>query len=199
MPGDICTAESWAPVASELARQGYTLTDADCLFLNGLCFDLYAYGTLSYSDREEMRAAKARLRKVAEYAGKLKVAQDQVANHPGQFQDLHWFELASGESYGSGFETWRRANLFMMQRAEVAAQLVPKSRSGGNRSRGDIFDLFLKELLEFWIRCGGKPGKSPKSPAVRFIRAVAKPVIPDLKASTVVHFIRSRGTESRAG
>src|ERR1700722_935634 len=106
LDGSICTAESWKPVASELARLGYKLTDEDCLFLNSLTFDLYAYGT-----RKEMMAAKARLRKVAECAAKLKIAQDQVANHPGHFWDMHWFELANQKSCGSGFDTWRQTNL----------------------------------------------------------------------------------------
>jgi hypothetical protein len=90
---------------------------------------------------------------------------------------------------------WRSLTALLLPYIEIAeaqSSPDPRFRKPTNRSRSKSLDIYFEFLLDFWIGRGGHPGKSERSPAAKFILAAARPVIPDLKASTVSRFIRDQ-------
>jgi hypothetical protein len=141
---------------------------------------------------ENAKTARARSLKIAAYtAGLLHEVDELRAQSPVALRTLE-FEIARDpKNARTEFDVWLKQTREMARWADRSGQGWPKSTSGGrNRARSDVLDDYLRKLLEYWERRDGHAGKSPGSPAVKFILAAARPVIPDLKASTVSHFIR---------
>jgi hypothetical protein len=90
---------------------------------------------------------------------------------------------------------WRGLTALLLPYIEIAkaeSSPDPRFRKPANRSRSKSLDIYFDFLLDFWMDRRGHPGKSESSPAVKFILAAARPVVPDLKASTVSKFIRDQ-------
>jgi hypothetical protein len=100
------------------------------------------------------------------------------------------FDAKDDPSLRDGWPGLKALLLVYMEVAEAESSPDPRFRKSANRSRSKGLDIYFEVLLDFWMGRGGHPGKSERSPAVRFILAAATPVIPDLKASTVSQFIR---------
>jgi hypothetical protein len=81
--------------------------------------------------------------------------------------------------------------------AWLKLQQLPKSKwKRSNRARPDALDSYLAQLVQFYIRCGGRAGKAPSSRCARFVVAAASPVLGGayfkMAPSAIAHLIRGR-------
>jgi hypothetical protein len=78
------------------------------------------------------------------------------------------------------------------------SQQRPKSkRKRSNRARPDALDVYLAQLVQFFLRFGGRAGRAPSSPCARFVVAAASPAVATmyfkkLKPDAISNLIRSR-------
>lgn len=76
-------------------------------------------------------------------------------------------------------------------------QQLPKSqRKRSNRARPDAVDGYLAQLVQFYIKLGGRAGKAPSSRCARFVVATASSVLGktyfEMAPTAISHLIRSR-------
>jgi hypothetical protein len=184
------TDESWEPVEALLIEQGITPTAEDRA---GLDYTAAIYKwRRDFADptNNRMSAARACLRTVRDNLGKVCQAVDQL-----QRMEIDEFEISQ---IFNGLEDWQRQARLLK---DAAAAIEPKHgiwNKANNRSRPRCLNLYFGSLVHFWrIRSGRPPGKSPTSPAVKFILAAAEPVEPNLKADAVTYYIRTRWTKKQ--
>jgi hypothetical protein len=186
------TDEEWNPIMAELARHG-SPTAADRGTLEIAAIEYQMLHGLADSTSEEFRIAAACEKEIALHSCKLIDALDRLDSlrkRPSRLSPItHAMDPVTP---GASFNTWKQQTLAMMTVAAAPSPLKPIFEKCSNRSRSAVLNRYLGYLLDFWIARGGHAGKSPHSPAVRFILAAARPIIPTLKASTVSHFIRSK-------
>jgi hypothetical protein len=95
----------------------------------------------------------------------------------------------------------RELSVWLKVLSEIQAwakpQQLPKSqRKQSNRARPDAVDGYLAQLVQFYIKLGGRAGKAPSSPCALFVVAAASPVLArtyfELAPNAISHLIRSR-------
>jgi hypothetical protein len=185
------TDDQWIQVAGQLTRHG-TPTAEDRGYLEDAARDYQWLYDHTDPAGENAKSAKARSQKIATYiAGLLHEVDELRAQSPVALRTLE-FQIAEDPKHGRAeFDIWLKQTRRMCCWAERSGRGWPKSVKGrSNRARSDVLDDYLRTLLEYWERRGGHAGKSPGSPAAKFILAAVTPVIPNLEASTVSHFIR---------
>jgi hypothetical protein len=197
--------EEWVPIAAELARLGpVSLTDRSTISRLALEYQqFYASAELTSPERTQALACyqeiEFHIRKLFDAIDRL----DSLRKTPSRVAAItRAMAMATDPPMRDlEFNTWReqtRAVMLFAIKSNISSldlDLVKDS----NRSLSIALQGFIASMLHFWIERGGHAGKSPGSPAVRFVLAAARPIIPDLKASTVSHFIRSQGTQSSEG
>jgi hypothetical protein len=188
------TNDRWKAVEAQLTRHGAP-TAADRSYLEDAARNYQWFFSRTDPASQEVRAAQECYREIAGHTKAQIRALVKLGSLPTKPSRTISLGLAIAPDPLKAREEYRallRKLRTLMRWAELsAAGGFPKSASGGsNRARSDVLDDYLRKLLEYWEKRGGHAGKSPGSPAVKFILAAAGPVIPNLEASTVSHFIR---------
>jgi hypothetical protein len=185
------TDDEWKPVEVQLKRHAAT-TAEDRGYLEDVARDYRFLFAHTDPASETAKAAKARALKIATYtAGLLHEIDELRAQSPVALRTLEFQIARNPKKARAEFDIWLQQTREMARWAERSRRGWLKSMAGrSNRARSDVLDDYLRKLLEYWERRGGHAGKSPGSPAAKFILAGARPVIPNLEASTVSHFIR---------
>jgi hypothetical protein len=183
--------DEWKLVSAQLARLGAP-TAEDRGYLEDAARDyLWLYNHTDPAG-ENAKAAKASSLRIATYtAGLIHEIDELRTQSPVALRNLEFQIARDPQTARAEFDLWLQQTREMARWAERSGRGWPKSMAGrSNRARSDVQEDYLRKLLEYWERRGGHAGKSTGSPAVKFILAAARPVIPSLKASTVSHFIR---------
>jgi hypothetical protein len=185
------TDDQWIPVAAELTRYGAPSAE-DRGYLEDVARDYRFLFAHTDPASETAKAAKARALKIATYTARLLHEIDELrAQSPVALRTLEFQIARNLKNARAEFDIWLQQTREMARWAERSRRGWLKSIGGrSNRARSDVLDDYLRKLLEYWEKRGGHHGKSPCSPAVKFILAAAGPVIPNLEAGTVSHFIR---------
>jgi hypothetical protein len=185
------TEDEWNSVEVPLNRHGAP-TAEDRSFLEDAARDYLWLHNHTDPASENTKAGKARSLRIATHTAGLVDEVDELRTQsPIALRTLQFQIARDPKNARAEFDIWLKQTREMARWAERSGRGWPKSMKGrSNRARSDVLGDYLRKLLEYWERRGGHAGKSPGSPAVIFILAAARPVIPDLKASTVSHFIR---------
>jgi hypothetical protein len=185
------TDDDWKAVGKQLDRHG-TWTKANRRFLEDATRDYLWLHKHTDPAGDSAKITKASALKIATYAAELLHEIDNLTTGASVAKRALEFQIAlNPENAGAEFRIWLQQTGELARWAERSRRGRPKSMVGGsNRARSDVLDDYLRKLLEYWEKRGGHAGKSPGSPAAKFILAAASPVIANLKASTVSHFIR---------
>jgi hypothetical protein len=186
------TEDEWNSVEVALTRNGAP-TAEDRGYLEDAARDYQWLYESTDPASENAKTARARSLKIAAYtAGLLHEVDELRAQSPVALRTLEFQIARNPKTARAEFDIWLKQTREMARWADRSGRAWPKSMKGrSNRARSDVLDDYLRKLLEYWERRGGHAGKSPGSPAVKFIMAAASSVIPDLQASTVSHFIRA--------
>ena len=192
--------DQWERVAAQLARHGEP-TDDDRGYLENLAHNYQWFRDYTDPASPEVETAKTLYQDIVKHAGELLRSLDALAALPTKPSRLIPLQIAMADDpleARAVYDYWKRLTQKQQESAAHEAIGFPKSVRGGNRSRGDVLDDYLRKLLEFWIARGGYPGKSPTGPCIQFILAAAGPVVP-LEANTVSHFIREQSSRHANG
>jgi hypothetical protein len=193
------TSDEWDRVAALLARQRAP-TAGDRRYLENAARNYRWFYDYTEPASQEVRIAKTHFQNVVKHSEGLLRALDALDDLPTKPSRLTSLQIAIARDPLEAlaeYDAWQQQLEEMQRSAEHQVRAFPKAAKGSNRSRGDVLDDYLRNLLKFWTARGGHPGKSENSPAARFILAAAQPVLPDLEASTVSHFIRGQTTSGQ--
>jgi hypothetical protein len=194
------TDDQWIPVAEQLRRHG-AVTAKDRDYLNDAARDYHWFREYTEPASDEVKRAKTCFRNIDKHSARLLSEFDILDRLPTKPSRLTSLQIALARdplNARAEYHAWRKQLTEIQQSATDLARGFRKAAKGTNRSRGDVLDDYLRKLLKFWTARGGHAGKSETSPAVRFILAAARPVIPDLKANRASHFVRDEMDAARA-
>jgi hypothetical protein len=193
------TDDQWIPVAAQLTRYGAPSVE-DRGYLEDAARDYHWFHRYSEPSSSEVKRAETCFQNIERHSARLLREFDILDRLPTKPSRLTLLQIALARDprkASAEYVAWRKQLIEIQRSAKRRTRGFPKAAKGNNRSRGDVLDDYLRKLLKFWTARGGHAGKSETSPAVRFIMAAARPVIPDLKASTISHFIRDETDAAR--
>lgn len=168
------TDEEWLPIAAALARLGpATLTDRSRL--NRAALDHQLLYASAEPASPERKIALACYEEIELHILGLFDALDRLDSlrkTPSRLDAIARAMAMATDPPAPGFQfdIWRQQTGALMHFAKVSKDRKLQIMKDSNRSLGITLQGFLAYLLDFWIEHGGHAGKSPNSPAVRFVR-----------------------------